>query len=381
MFGHLDRVTPRHVHGWAATSDGSPVDIIVLVNDVPVSSIKTVTVRPDLVNYPRKDVGFDSELPRSLEIGDVVGAVFENNQHLSGSPYTVTTLEGSREEKALWLVLRDMKLLEIGPSFNPTAPRLAGWNCFSLDHATQEELRIKYQGQQEIDRIEPVDYLWRGGPMESAIPAAEHSTFDAIIASHVIEHIPDPIAFFTSTATLLKEDGLVSLVIPDKRWMFDFFKPLSSTSDFLSAHHLRRTRHSKQTAFNNLAYNVHENGEIAWSPRILSKFGFFGENVLNHASDFSDAFAEDESSPYVDFHASIFTPSSFGLIMLELGQLGVLPFRVERRFPPSGCEFYVTLRKGGTPLLDSKSLDEQRLRLMKDIVIELGEQARCLLDN
>ncbi|MEI9970894.1 MAG: methyltransferase domain-containing protein [Ignavibacteriota bacterium] len=99
-----------------------------------------------------------------------------------------------------------------------------------LDHATAEELKEKYRGAHPIERIEPVDYLWRGGPIESAIPSSEHGTFDAVIASHVLEHIPDPIGFFLSCAKLLTRGEFVALILPDKRAMFDFFKPLTATS-------------------------------------------------------------------------------------------------------------------------------------------------------
>ena len=84
---------------------------------------------------------------------------------------------------------------KLGPSHNPVAPKAAGWQSFVLDHATQADLKEIYREHGvALDRIEPVDFVWAGGAIHDAVPATQHSTFDACIASHVLEHLPDPLA-------------------------------------------------------------------------------------------------------------------------------------------------------------------------------------------
>jgi hypothetical protein len=60
----------------------------------------------------------------------------------------------------------------------------------SADHDDRDWLVAKYAGNPTVDtsRIEDVDYVWRGDSMLDVVPTAEHGTFDAFIASHVIEH-------------------------------------------------------------------------------------------------------------------------------------------------------------------------------------------------
>ena len=163
-----------------------------------------------------------------------------------------------RVQKLLFRIDRSMKVLEIGPSYNPVAPKSQGWISWSVDHANQEDLKEKYRSDASVDesRIEFVDFIWRSGDIDQVIPLEHHNTFNACIASHVIEHFPNPIGFFRSMSRLLNTGGVISLAIPDKRSCFDYFKPLSLTGDLLYADYQSRKRHSKCTAFNQVAYSV-----------------------------------------------------------------------------------------------------------------------------
>ncbi len=379
MTGFLDVVTARHIQGWAADDRGNPVELRIDVNDSPVMGVRRRIIRPDLRHFTRKDLGFEVDLGRELEVGDVIAVTSTGHQHLSGSPHKVTRVDATREEKALWLIRRDMKILEIGPAFRPLASRASGWNSFSLDHATQEQLRLKYP-EHPVDKIEPVDFLWKGGPVELAVPQSQHGTFDAIIASHVIEHIPNPIGFYQSAAALLREHGLLSLVVPDKRFTFDFFKPISTTGDLLQAQYQSRSRHTKKTAFDSIAYNVLESEQIAWEARPTGHFRFIHTGLTEAKQAFDNA-SEDLAGSYSDYHGTIYTPSSFALIALELANLGVFPFRIEQSFPTSGCEFYVTLRKGEPEEFSREDWNGRRLQLLKQITREIGEQANSLSDE
>jgi len=57
--------------------------------------------------------------------------------------------------------------LEIGPSFNPIAPKSEGYDVDVLDHATADELKAKYAPHGvDITKIEPVDFVWKGQPID-----------------------------------------------------------------------------------------------------------------------------------------------------------------------------------------------------------------------
>ncbi len=99
---------------------------------------------------------------------------------------------------------RAMRLLELGPSYNPVVHRrIAGKTVIA--HADQAELIAKYDAMSvATDRIEPVDYVWQSGSLIALIHSTMHGSFDGLVASHVGEHFPDLIAFFHDASELVK---------------------------------------------------------------------------------------------------------------------------------------------------------------------------------
>jgi SAM-dependent methyltransferase len=232
----------------------------------------------------------------------------------------------------------------------------------------------------DVDRIEEVDFVWRDGPLSGAVPSELHGTFDAFIASHVIEHAPDLLAFLESAAMVLGTGGIALLAIPDKRFCFDYFRPLAMTGDVLASHRLLRTRHSKQTIFNHTAYVVSANGVCAWGQHSLENIAFY--HSIDSAYSAFLSYGEDNMSPYIDMHAWQFTPASFELLLLELARLKVTDWRVDWIGGASGCEFHAWLRRGGeqaAAALTELEFNERRLTLLKRTLSEMKEQIDFLI--
>ncbi len=285
-----------------------------------------------------------------------------------------------RAEILLGSVSKNSRIIEIGPSFDPIAPKRKGWNSASIDHLTREGLVAKYAEHPGVDvnMIEPVDFVWSGGMLSDAVPPEQRGSFDVFLASHVIEHTPDLIAFLDAAQTLLKEDGLVTLAIPDKRYCFDYFQPLTTTGQLLEAHAKHRRRHNGERAFDHFAYAVTDGGAEAWGQRPSQ-----GIQLIHGLQSAVENYALFESSPdYHDLHAWHFVPSSFELVLLELGALGETDWRVERVFPTEGWEFFAWLRRGAGTQAQSTSAEElqaQRVALLKRMVLETQAQIDWLL--
>jgi len=266
------------------------------------------------------------------------------------------------------------RIIEIGPSHAPIAAKRAGWNSFVVDHADQAELRAKYaEFGVDIAAIEHVDGVWHGGRLDSAVPPALHGTFDRLIASHVIEHIPDIVTFLDSAQALLTPDGTLALAVPDKRYCFDALKPITTTGDILAAHDPNGPgRHKKRTLFNQVAYSVAMDDQPAWGQHPVHSAKFM--NSLADAVAFHAAASEAPDSAYVDAHAWQFTPAAFQLAILELAEAGLIDWRVAECSPAQGSEFIVTLHRGRPAWPDAAQREARRMELLLAILVEQREQ-------
>lgn len=274
----------------------------------------------------------------------------------------------------------DAQILEIGPSHNPVAPKAGGWRTHTVDYTDRAGLLEKFTGDSSVDatRIEEVDTVWRGGPLHQAIPRSLHGSFDRLIASHVIEHLPDLAGFLLSAQILLKPDGIVALAVPDRRYCFDYFKPPSMTGDVLEAFHLRRTRHPVRTAWNHVAYSVTGDGSGAWGQHPIREWQFM--DTLSRAAGATER-AIGERGEYEDFHAWHFTPATFELMILELAQIGVTDWRIQTMHGPQGCEFICLLRRGAPRIDDPEELQSRRLALLRRTLDETRQQLDHLAES
>jgi SAM-dependent methyltransferase len=158
-----------------------------------------------------------------------------------------------------------MRGLEYGPSYSPLFPKSEGWNVIIVDHANQADLIEKYaQWGVATDKIEPVDVvLTDEAPIELQL-AHEIGNLDYIIASHVFEHLPNPISFLRTTHQFLRPGGLLRLAVPDKRFCFDLLKPLSTAGEMIQAHFENRRKHTLGQYFDALSLHALKAGQGAF---------------------------------------------------------------------------------------------------------------------
>ena len=119
--------------------------------------------------------------------------------------------------------------LEIGPSYNPIAPRHMGYHVDILDHASTAELRAKYAQEPNVDvsLIEDVDFVWSGKSLSDTVGATGQATITWL--PHTLSNTHRiSLASLIECSALLKPEGRLVLAVPDMRRCFDAFRPLSS---------------------------------------------------------------------------------------------------------------------------------------------------------
>jgi len=98
-----------------------------------------------------------------------------------------------------------------------------------VDRLNTDELCHHYPELNPSDLV-PVD-LVDDGEQLSAVQSASQ---DFVIACHFLEHCQDPIGAINAWLRILREGGVVLLVVPDKRFTFDRNRPITRLP-----HHLR----------------------------------------------------------------------------------------------------------------------------------------------
>lgn len=275
-------------------------------------------------------------------------------------------LNMSRNEKILFDLDVAGLGLEIGPSHNPVAAKKAGFNVHTLDHLSAEDLKEKYSNHGEfgvdINSIEEVDFVWNGEPLPELI--GDQQCYDWIIASHVIEHVPDMIGFLQQCLQLLKPEGKLSLVIPDKRFCFDYLSPLTSTGQFLDAFEQKRTRPSVGQVFDHFANACKKDNEIAWAGNVDEHSKIELLHPLHQAISLGWHWVN--SGEYIDVHCWRFTPESFDMLLSDFKALELLELEITSSFATTAHEFYVTLGKFAMKE-DGRYSRAEKLKLLLDV--------------
>ena len=244
-------------------------------------------------------------------------------------------------------LLKDIDLaqqtgVEIGPLVNPVVTRQMGQIRY-IDHDTTAALRLKYASHVAInvDDIVDVDYVW--GEKSLAELTHAEAPFDYLIASHVIEHVPDLVGWLTEIRTILKPGGILSLAIPDKRQCFDYYRQTTQLCEVLEAYLHQNRQPSPRQIFDYFATTVvTAQGEIAWSGPLAATTEL--RNLRSLPTSWQLTTEAFTSGDYCDVHCWVFTPTSFLNLLADLAELALLKFEVAQFHTTEGHEFFVSLR-------------------------------------
>lgn len=147
---------------------------------------------------------------------------------------------------------------------------------------------------------------------------------------------------------------VLSLIIPDKRYCFDCFNPITSTGEVLDACQQARTPPTAGKVFDHFANAAKCDGRIAWG------VGTSGQLSLTHSEAAAKWQYANASADYIDVHNWRCTPASFRLILHDLRNLGLLKLQERAFFATEGCEFYFTL---GADRVDAIQYDRLKLAI------------------
>jgi len=225
-------------------------------------------------------------------------------------------------------------ILEIGPFFNPVCK---GKNVKYFDILSQKEMiqRATQIGQDDkVCNIPYIDFISKSGDL-----SVVNKKFDAIVSSHVVEHQLDFVEHLKMASNLLKENGKYYLMVPDKRYCFDYYNHKSTIADIINATYEKKERHSIKSLIEHRVFLTHNDSQKHWN-------GYHGD-IYNDIEKIKAAIVEYETGSYSDVHAWYFTDHSFLNIIQILEKLNMIDLLITELYPTSigSIEFFAVLKK------------------------------------
>lgn len=253
-----------------------------------------------------------------------------------------------RRDKLLQgLDLRALAGAEIGPLDRPLVRKSDG-SVYYVDHVATEALRAKWSADPNIDLSKlHVDAVWGALSLREGIATAAGPGFaglDYVVASHVIEHVPDVITWLQEIQAVLKPGGQLRLAVPDKRFSFDYLRSTSSLADMLYAWQCKARVPNAPCVLdfclNAAVVDLHAAWRAPLDPATLKRYHEFAGAL---------ALAQDArtSGNYHDVHCWVFTPASMARCFAVLARQGLLGFACERFYDTEvdNLEFILALRQ------------------------------------
>lgn len=279
-------------------------------------------------------------------------------------------------------VSRERPGIEIGPWCNPVAPKRDGYRTTVIDVSEQEPLREMAEKRgiaaETVANLESVDIVGDASRISELLRGAGITTsYGWIISSHNFEHLPDPIGFLKGCSELLDPDGLLGMVIPDKRFCFDRFQPLTTLAGMLRARAaLADPFEPSWTAFQQrslAARLVAADGSRrhAWAMETDQPEAVVVGDCRPAFRGLTDSLTQ--NTPEVFYgHRWRFTPASFELVVLDLRAVGLIALEIETICDTVGTGFGVRLRPAQPWNPAPEELAERRSALLRRVEDELA---------
>lgn len=235
--------------------------------------------------------------------------------------------------------------LEIGPLDSPIATK-PQCDVRYVDVLDTEHLLRHYGSDPAVvrQRIVDVDFCLQdaGGMRTLADAVAAAAPYRWVIASHVVEHVPDLVGWLADVAAVLEDGGRLLLGVPDRRYTFDTLRPPTTVGQVLQAHSLRDTVPSERAVYDHFRSAVQVSAAALWA----------GEEAAEPPRSFTSvaAAAKRECAlrgDYVDCHVWVFSPAELVAQLGDLSELDLCDFTLERVLPTprNELEFIAVLQR------------------------------------
>ena len=237
--------------------------------------------------------------------------------------------------------------LEIGPLNNALVQKVPGRPIFYADYASRAVLQAqsRWNPHVNVEDIPEIDFII------APLPQTLGKQFDYIVASHVVEHVPNLLGWINTLLGWLKPGGKLVLAVPDRRYTFDVLRPESTAGQVFEAYAEKREKPTYAQVFDGFRMAAKYEPPEAWAGRPPKQ-------EFHHTRETALALAGTASSTYVDCHCWVFTDESFAAILDEARVCGLSDAVIVRSEAPvhGSNEFHCALSRANQPVGEHRVL-------------------------
>jgi SAM-dependent methyltransferase len=211
--------------------------------------------------------------------------------------------------------------LEIGPLDKPIVTKKDGPIKY-LDYMSKEELIARHSNAVDPNNVVEVDYV---NDSHKTLSETIQEQFDYVIACHVIEHIPNMIAWLNDVYKILKDGGYLYLAIPDKRYTFDIVRPVTPLAHFINDYYQNVKTANFDHVFEHIYLKRNVKSGDVWNNRVADKI-----NVKRFSAEeaYQRTLYEMEPGKYPDVHCHVFISQGFLDIINTLIEMKLIAYTV-----------------------------------------------------
>lgn len=218
--------------------------------------------------------------------------------------------------------------IEIGPLHQPL-PMPPHARARYVDRMHVDELRREYPELAEWD-LTDVDIVDDGEALATIADASQ----DFIVANHFLEHCENPIRTIETHLGKLKPGGVLFYAVPDKRFTFDFRRPVTAlehmVADYEEGPERSRSEHYEE-----------------WSRLVVDEESpSVGTLAQANSEEWVAKKARELEESRYSIHMHVWTQAEFLRLILDVRERFGEPFDLEAAARQS-IEFIVVLRKVG----------------------------------
>lgn len=229
------------------------------------------------------------------------------------------------------LIKKSDRIIEFGPLDRPIVNKKDFKNAYYADIRDTNGVKELYSSNEylkstgvkiDVETIVDIDYVVKGTYEQMF---HKEKKFDVAILSHVIEHMPDIIAFFKDISSILTKNGKLILIYPDSRYSFDHYRVGTRFIDALLSH---TNKEINTRAVFDFSYNVIKGNIPAdyWSGGDISAIKL-PTNSFDDSIKKLDLSSLDSAPD--DMHFWPFADYQFVKFLYDLDRAGISDFEID----------------------------------------------------